>query len=216
VVKAVNGIINMAGPNGEGIDLGIAEYVRNGPFQPGQRPNGPIAMTMPYQATLAQKFVMFQQQALAAAGHSTDRISMISATPVPLGNIAQCGIFLWSDTNAQSVSDIEMRFCALPMDTNGIYKLVWLVAVIPAPLAAQERATAEAVLSSYKPSPATLKLLLQPASPSAPPVGVVMPGVDPAMRSGEYEEQSSDRTQTCFDEGVIEQLPEWQLPPYCR
>jgi hypothetical protein len=41
-------------------------------------------------------------------------------------------------------------------------------ATIPASLAAQERATAEAVLASYKLSAESLKLILNPTSPPMP------------------------------------------------
>jgi len=216
VTKAVNGIIQMSGPKGEGINLGIAEYARNGAFQPNQKPSGFIAITMPYQSTLTQKVEAIFQQAIATGSDPTARISLTSAKPIPLGNIAQCGNFLGNQTNAKGPADWEMRFCSLPMDSNGIYKLVWLVAVIPVSLVNQDRATAEAVLNSYRPSPATLKLLLQPSTPPRPPMNVVVPGGGPGMSPGEYAEHSADQNSTCFDEGVLRQEPEWQLPPYCR
>jgi hypothetical protein len=216
VTKAQYGVIQMSGPNGESISLGNTIFARNGPYQPGQKANGLISITMPNQATLAQKYAVVWQQAAAAAGDSTERVSVSSATPVPLGSIAQCGIFLGTQTNAKGASNFESRFCSLPMDTNGVYKLFWMTASIPASLAAQERATAEAVLSSYRPSLATLKAILQPSTPPLPPMGVAAPGGGPAMSSTEYAEQMADESSTCMDEGVIRQVPENQLPPYCR
>ena len=216
VTKAEYGIIQMSGPKGESISLGNTLFIQNGPFQPGQKANGLISMTIPNQATLAQKYAIVWQQAAAAAGDPTERVSVTSATPVPLGNIAQCGIFLGTQTNAKGASNFESRFCSLPMDTNGVYKLFWMTAVIPASLATQERATAEAVLSSYRPSLASLKAILQPATPPLPPMSVAAPGGGPAESSTAYAEQMADESSTCMDEGVIRQEPEWQLPPYCR
>ena len=216
VTKAQYGIIQMSGPNGEAISLGNTIFVRNGPYQPGQQASGLISMTLPNQATITQKVEAVWQQAAAAAGDPTEHVSVSSATPVPLGNIAQCGIFLGSETNAKGASSWEMRFCSMPMDTNGIYKFFWLDAVIPASIAAQERTTAEAVLSSYRPSPATLLALLKPETPPLPPMGVTVPGGGPGMSSTEYAEQQAQETSNCMDEGVIREEPEWQLPPYCR
>lgn len=215
VTKGVNGVIQMSGPQGEMISLGNGIFVKNGPYQPGQRASGIISMTMPNQATLAQKFAMIWQQAAAAAGDPSLRVNILSSTPIPLGQIAQCATFLGSQTNAKGSSNFESRFCSLPVDSNGIFKLFWMSATIPSSLAAQERATAEAVLSSYTLSPATLKLLLQPTTPPLPPpsaVGVAAGG----MSSATYAAQMADETSTCMDEAVIREEPEWKLPAYCR
>ncbi len=216
VTKALNGVIQMSGPNGEAISLGNGLFVKNGAFQLGQKASGLISMTMPNQATLPQKYAMVWQQAAAAAGDPTERVNVTSATPVPLGKLAQCGIFLGNATNAKGASNFESRFCSLPMDTNGIYKLFWMNASIPASLATQERATAEAVLASYKPSAASLKLILQPATPPLPPMGVGAGAGGGGMSSTMYAEQMADQSSTCMDEAVIREVPERLLPPYCR
>jgi hypothetical protein len=213
VTKGENGVIQMSGPQGEAISLGNCLFVMNGPFKLGQMSNGPIQMMMPYHAPLAQKYAMLWQQSSAQAGDPTAQVSIVSATPIPLGNVAQCGIFLGKLTNAKGASNFESRFCALPMDTNGVFKLFWLNASIPVALAAEERATAEAVLASYKPSLASLKLLLAPATPPMAPPSVPGGG---GMPSAEYAERTADQTSTCMDLGVIREEPEWQLPPYCR
>jgi hypothetical protein len=210
VTKGANGVIQMSGPQGEEISLGNGVYVRNGPFQLGQKASGNIAMTMPYQATLVQKYAMLWQQAAAQAGDPTLQVSLSSATPVPLGNVAQCGIFLGSKTDAKGSSKFESRFCSLAMDSNGIFKLFWMNADIPAAVAAQERATAEAVLASYKPSQDSLKLILMPATPPLPPPG--SGGESSAM----YAARMANESSTCMDEAVIREVPERLLPPYCR
>jgi len=69
---------------------------------------------------------------------------------------------------------------------------------------AQKRATAEAVLASYAPSAASLKLIPQPATPPmAPPRASGMGG-------------AANETSTCIDLGVIREEPESRLPSYCR
>jgi hypothetical protein len=210
----------MSGPQGEAISLGNGLFVMNGPFKLGQMANGPIQMTMPYQAPLAQKYAMVWQQASAQAGDPTAQVSIVSATPISLGNVAQCGIFLGKLTNAKGASNFETRFCSLPMDTNGVFKLFWMNASIPVALAAKERATAEAVLKSYKPSASSLKELLKPATPPmAPPSAPRMAGGGGGgggESSAQYAERTADQTSTCMDLGVIREEPERLLPSYCR
>jgi len=216
VTKATNAEIQMSGPNGEAISLGNTLLVLNGTYQPGRQVSGPISMTIPNQATLAQKVEAVWQQAAAASGDPSARVTVSSATPVPLGNIAQCGIFLGSVTTAKGPQNFETRFCSLPMDTNSVYKLFYMNATIPASLAAQERATAEAVLSSYRPSVASLEALLRPSTAPLPPMGWAPPAGGPGDGSTTYGEQMAQESANCMDEGVIRGEPEWQLPPYCR
>ena len=102
------------------------------------------------------------------------------------------------------------------MDTNGIFKLFWMNATIPTSLATQERATAEAVLASYKPSAASLKLILQPATPPLPAPSMGSAAGGAGMSSAMYAERMADQSSTCMDEGVIREEPEWKLPAYCR
>lgn len=215
VTKGEYGVIQMSGPQGEAISLGNGVFAKDGPFQPGQKLPAPLSLSMPYQATLAQKYAMIWKAAALAAGDPSEQVSIISSTPVPLGNVAQCGIFLGSQTNKQGASKFESRFCSLPMDTNGIFKLFWMNATIPAALAAQERATAEAVLSSYKPSPASLKLILQPATPPMPPPRAVGGGAV-GESSGAYAARMADQSSTCMDLAVIREVPENKLPSYCQ
>jgi hypothetical protein len=216
VTKGEFGVIQMSGPQGEAISLVNGVFVKNGPFQLGQKAMGPISMTMPYQATLAQKYAMIWQQAAAAAGDSSEKVNMISATPIPLGNLAQCATFLGTQTNAKGASNFESKFCCLPMDTNGVFKLFWMNATIPAAQAAQERATAEAVLASYKLSADSLKIMLKPATPPMPAPSGGGAGGGGGESSAMYAERMADETSTCMDEGVIRETPERLLPAYCR
>ena len=216
VTKGSHGVIQMSGPQGEQISLGNGVFVRDGAFQVGQRPNGLISMSMPYAAPLNQKYVMLWQQAAAAAGQQP-RVRLISATPIPLAkNIAECAVYLGASTTAEGTDDFESRFCSLPPDPNGIFKLFWMNASVPAALAHQERATAEAVLSSYKLAPATLKLLFKPLTQALPPPSALGGGGGGGMSSAMYGERMEDQTSTCMDEGVIREEPERKLPSYCH
>jgi hypothetical protein len=212
VTKGAKAVIQMSGPQGESISLGNTVYVRNGAFQAGQQANDLISMSMPYQATLNQKYVMLWQQAASISGQPQPQVNFISATPLPIATtIAECAIYLGTRTTAQGSSKFESRFCSLPMDSGGIFKLFWMNADIPAALAAQERATAEAVLASYKLAPATLNALFQPLTPvvRAPAGGGGgMPSIP-----GQVAE---DHTSECMDLSVIREVPERRLPSYCH
>jgi hypothetical protein len=158
---------------------------------------------------------MIWQQAAATSGQLQPQVKFISATPIPLAkNIAECAVYLGTMTTAQGTNDFESRFCSLPPDPNGIFKLFWMNASIPAALAAQERATAEAVLSSYKLAPATLKILFKPLTQAIPPPTSTGVGGG-AMSSTMYGERMADETANCMDEGVIREEPERDLPSHC-
>jgi hypothetical protein len=214
VTKGSNAVIQMSGPQGESISLGNGVYVRNGAFQVGQKANGLISMSMPYQSMLNQKYVMLWQQSAASAGQPQPQITFISATPMPVAKtIAECAVYLGTLTTTKGTSKFESRFCSLPVDSGGIFKLFWMNADIPEALAAQERATAEAVMASYTVSPAALKLLFQPLTPMKI---ALPPGGAGGMSSAQYAEKMADQTSNCMDLGVIREEPERLLPSYCH
>jgi hypothetical protein len=212
VTKGEFGVIQMSGPNDESISLGNGLYVQNGPFQAGQKPNGLIAMKMPVAAPLQQKYVMLWQQAVASAGGPDPKVQILSATPIPVGKIGQCGVFLGTMTGPKlGPEKFETRFCSLAADTNGFFKLFYVNASLPDKVAMQERATAEAVLSSYKPSIDSLKLILKPMTPPQPP-----PVLPAGMSSALWADQSATQSANCMDLGVLREEPEWKLPSYCN
>jgi hypothetical protein len=210
VTKGANAVIQMSGPQGEAISLGNGVFVRNGQFQAGQQGSGLISMSMPYQATLNQKYVMLWQQAAAVSGQPQPQVTFISSTPIPIAkNIAECAIYLGTKTTAQGTSKFESRFCSLPLDSGGIFKLFWLNADLPSAVAAQERATAEAVLASYKLAPATVKTLFQPLTPV-----VIAPSGGGG--GGMPIAPMADHSAECMDLSVIREIPDWRLPSYCH
>jgi hypothetical protein len=211
VTRAAQAEIQMSGPNGEAASLGNTLLIHSAPYRAGQNP-----MTIPNQATLTQKLEAVWQEAAIASGFPGARVSVSSAKPVPLGKIAQCGIFLGSETTAQGPQNFETRFCSLPADSNGVYKLFWMNATIPVSLAAQERATAEAVLSSYRPSMASLTAILRPSTPPMPPMGWVVPAGYSGDSSTVYGEIMAQQSSDCMDEGVLREEPEEDLPSYCQ
>jgi hypothetical protein len=214
VTKGSNAVIQMSGPQGESISLGNGMFVRNGAFQAGQKANGLVSMSMPYQATLNQKYVMLWQQGAAISGQPQPQVNFISATPIPIAKaIAECAIYLGTKTTAQGTTKFESRFCSLPLDSGGIFKLFYMNADIPDALAAQERATAEAVFASYTVAPAALKLLFQPLTPVKI---AVPPGGGTGMSSTQYGEKMANQTANCMDLGVIREEPERTLPSYCH
>ncbi len=222
VTNGQRGVITMAGPQGEQIGLGAGIIVRNGAFKAGASGPAPVNAIMPNQATLPQKLMMVFAQASAQQGGAAPQVNIISATPIGISpQIAQCGTFLGTMTTQQGASKFETQFCSMAMDSNGFYKLIWKMATIPSALAAQERATAEAVLHSYKIAPASLKVLLQPLTPKmqapAPRATGGSSGGVGAIESATLHAQiSSDQQFNCMDLGVIREVPERQLPSYCR
>jgi hypothetical protein len=209
VTKGANVVIQMSGPQGESISLGNGVFVRNGAFQAGQKASGLISMSMPYQATLNQKYVMLWQQASATSGQPAPQVNIISATPLPIAKaLAECATYLGTMTKSEGTIKFESRFCSLPLDSGGIFKLFWMTAFIPEALAPQERATAEAVFASYQISPASLKILFQPLTP------VVR--VPPGGGGGMPIAPMADHTSECMDLSVIREVPDRLLPSYCR
>jgi hypothetical protein len=222
ITNAQNGVITMAGPQGEQIGLGAGIIVRNGNFQAGASGPPPVNAIMPNNATLPQKLMMVFAQAAAQAGQPAPQVNILSATPIGISaQIAQCGVFLGTTTTQQGASKFEAQFCSLVMDSNGFYKLVWKMATIPSALATQERATAEAVLHSYKIAPASLKVLLQPLTqkvqaPAPRPTGGSSGGVGAIQAATLRAQITSEQSFNCMDLGVIREVPERQLPSYCR
>ncbi|MES1199930.1 MAG: hypothetical protein ABUS57_00560 [Pseudomonadota bacterium] len=216
VTQARNGVIMMSGPHGEQIGLGEGIFVRDSAAQARRASNVQVRATMPYGASLAQKFAMLWQQASAANGMPAPQVSIISSRPIQIAPaIGECGVFLGTMTAATGTAKFETQFCSLRPDSAGIFKLIWNNAQVPEALATQERAIVEAVLHSYRPSRATLQLIMQPATPQAPPPGPNV-AVGGGMSSAYWGAIGADHSAECMDLGVIREVPEWRLPPYCR
>ncbi|MGA2097993.1 MAG: hypothetical protein ABSH39_16960 [Candidatus Acidiferrum sp.] len=219
VIQGAKTVIQIKGPNGEAINLGIGTYVKDGPFQAKVQGNPPVTMAMPSSAPLQQKFLMMWQ-ALTTGGPHPPNVQILSATAVPIAKtIADCGRFIGTLDGLNGPVTFETVFCTLPVDSAGIFKLVLIDAEVPSSLAKQERATAEAVLASYRVDPAALRQMLMPYTQPPPPAG--SGSSDPAvlralLQRNRENQRMIDQQFQCYEAGVMREEPEWRLPPYCH
>jgi hypothetical protein len=202
-------VINITGPQGELITLGRTFVARNAAFQAGQKGAGGADLSMPYSASLEQKFTMIWDQGTALAGQTSGQITFNSATPIQMPQaLGQCGRFVASTTLQGSAIKLMGAFCSLPLDSGGTFKNIMLLAQAPADIAAQDAPIASAVFSSYKVPVQMLQKKLAPFSlppmPAGGGVGGILPGI-----------QASNTFATCFDESVIRQYGPNQLPQEC-
>lgn len=223
VVKQGETVIDATGPNGEDLSLGNTYIARNAPYTAGKVQG--VDLNIPYQDNLEQKFTLIFQHSAGLAGSALPTITFISATPVqapaPFG---QCALFLGSMTSAGDSSgpvNFESAFCSLPMDVAGTYKNIFKYGQVPAKLAAQERATIEAVLASY--SIPTTWLQRKLALNVTAPVGMAgsastastMAQVNAINAETMKMMQGADTSANCADQAIRE-TPLWRLPPACR
>lgn len=213
VTKGGDTVVVMTGPNKETIFLGTTAVVRNGPFQPGQRLGGGLDMSMPNAASLPQKLTMIMQNNDALNGTGPLQMNITSATPVPVpAALGQCGRFAASVSDARGPMTVGVLMCSLPIDSGGIYKVIFKLASAPPSVATQEHATAAAVFASYRIPAQMLQRKLAPhtAAPVMPAGGMVMPA--PVGGIG----LPSDPTNSdCMDLIVIRETPRYQLPRHC-
>lgn len=216
MIQGADTVIVMDGPQNERIFLGKTFIARNGAFQLGQRPVGGVDLTMPYGASLAQKFSMLVAFS-SSAGGTPSQLKIISAAPIQVPAIlGQCGRFIADGTSANGPVKIEALLCSLPIDSGGVYKNIFKLAQAPATIAAQERATAEAVFASYRVPQPLLRGKLAPFTP-LPMARPGMGGV-PGSVPGGVVPSSPDAATTmanCFDLTVLRDTPRRDLPPEC-
>ncbi|HMD39685.1 MAG TPA: hypothetical protein VKH15_10410 [Candidatus Acidoferrum sp.] len=219
VIQGAKTVIQIRGPNGEAINLGIGAYVKDGPFQAKMQGSPPVTMAMPSSATLQQKFLMLWQ-ALTTGGPHSANVQILSAAAIPIAKtIADCGKFIGTLDGLNGPVTFETVFCTLPVDAGGIFKLVLIDAEVPSSLAKQERATAEAVLASYRVDPAALRQMLMPYNSPPAPAGSGSSDPD-ALRAqlqrNRNQQRMIDQQFQCYEAGVMREEPEWRLPPYCH
>ncbi len=142
-------VITMTGPQKEIISLGNTVVAKNAASAPGQQLANGINMSMPYSATLAQKFTMILQQSAAASGKSAPQVTIDSTTPLQLpAAIGECGRIVADVTGDQGATKVMAIFCSLPVDSGGTYKNIMLLAQAFVATAAQDAATAQAVFQA--------------------------------------------------------------------
>ena len=213
VTQGEQTVIEMTGPQGETIYLGNTAVVRNAAFQPGQRSSGGIDLSMPYSASIAQKFTMLLQNNAAVGGEATPQLNITSATPLAVpAALGQCGRIVAGNTGQKGPMKIAALLCSLPLDSGGTYKVIFKLAQAPAAVAAQDVALAAAVFASYQIPPAMLQRKLAPNTPA--PIQLSSPGAVglPSSGGGGIGDTTSAE---CFDLVVLRETPNNQLPRKC-
>jgi hypothetical protein len=210
-------VIDVKGPQGESIVLGNTFIARNAPYQPGKVAG--VDLDMPYQANLGQKFVLIFQHSAGLSGKTPPQITFASALPVPAPPaFGQCGRFLGSITGDSGPVKFEGVMCSLPLDAGGTYKNIFKYVQVPANLAAQERATLEAVMASYS---IPLPMLMRKLAPNIAPPPRVSGGAADANAADTINSvtrnqmRGSDISSECFSLVNLRETPIYQLPPEC-
>jgi len=217
-------VIVMEGPNGDTISLGNTLIAKNAAYTPGKVAGADLAM--PYTANLQQKFVMIFQHASSVTGGPMPQVTFAQATPLKApAQFGECGLFLGKMATADGsvAKNFEAGFCSLPVDSAGIYKNIVKIGEASIAVAAQDRATIEAVLASYQIPMAWLNLKLAPytaVASSAP--GALSPpgGAATAAETAAYIKAMNDN-QRAIDIGAqctalgLTDMPMYRMPAAC-
>ena len=212
-------VIKMSGPEGETVSLGNTVVARNAPFQLGEHSAGGIDMSMPYSATLAQKFSMIFEQSAAAAGKTVPQITVDSTTALQLpASIGECGRIVADVTGQNGATKVLAVFCSLPVDSGGTYKNIMLLAQAFVATAAQVAPTAQAIFQSYRIPTAWLEKKLAPFTAPPPAAVTAAPTAAAAAainRSTLAGLAGADNSASCFDLSVLRETPTYELPRSC-
>jgi hypothetical protein len=174
VLSAANGVIQASGPQGESASLGTTLQVHNGPLQ-----LSAASLDLPNQDSLPQKLnamVVLGKQDPAVPSTGQVQNTLISQAPISVpATVGQCGRFLFSSARQGSAStDSEAVFCSTPVNSAGVYNLIYVGVTVPAAQAQQERPALEALLSSFTVTKAAMQSKLTVAA--AAPTGAAAPG----------------------------------------
>ncbi len=211
VTKGGDTIVVMTGTRGETIFLGDTIVARNAAFILGQRSDNDIDISMPYSASLTQKFTMMIEQGVALGGGQPPQLKITSSTPIAMPPaLGQCGRFIADGSSVVGPIRVMASVCSLPLDSGGTYKNIMLLAQAPIVIAAEDAPIAQAVFASYRVPAAMLQRKLAPFT--APPVVASTGGARmPAIPPGAFGVDTSQ----CFDLVVIRETPKNQLPVSC-
>jgi len=227
VVRGQQTAIAMTGPGGVSLTLGATFIAKNAPFQLGQKGSNGIDLTMPYSATLAQKFGMIVEQGAAIGGTPISQFAVASTTPLQLPpTLGQCSRFIAGYSASKGPMKIMAVFCSLPLDPGGDYKNIMLYAEAPSTTAAQVAPVAQSVFQSYRIPTDWLQRKLAPVNGPAP--GAATGGTNSAattamnnaraaaiMQSTTIGVIGANNSANCFDLGVLRQTPTYELPRSC-
>ena len=207
-------MIQMTGPEGETVSLGNTVIAKDGAFQLGVHSENGVDLSMPYSATLEQKFTMILQQGAALANKVTPQVTIDSMTPLPLPEAAgHCGRIIADVAGHSTATKVMAVFCSLPVDSGGTYKNIMMVAQAFAATAAQAAPAAQAIFESYRIPTAWLEKKLAPFT--APPAAVTSAAATASNRSTMASTAEADNSVNCFDLSVLRQTPTYDLPRRC-
>jgi hypothetical protein len=220
VTSGVQTVIQMTGPGGETVSLGNTVIAKNAAFQLGEHAAGGIDLSMPYSATLGQKFTMILQQSAAAAGKGAPQVTIDSTTPLQLpAAIGQCGRIVADVTGQLGATKVMAVFCSLPVDSGGTYKNIMLLAQAFVATAAQAAPAAQAIFQSYRIPSSWLERKLAPftAPPAASAANAAATAAAAAAinRSTMIGIAGANNSANCFDLSVLRETPTYQLPRSC-
>jgi hypothetical protein len=212
VTSGAQTLIQMTGPQGESVALGTTVVAKNAAFQLVQSPANGIDLSMPYDATLAQKFTMILEKGAAAAGKPAPQITIDSST------VGQCGRFVADASSPQGPMKFLAVFCSLPLDSGGTYKNVMLFAQAPAASAAQAAPVAQAIFQSYRIPAMWLEKKLAPftAPPPAAATAAATTAAAAAINKATMQGLAgANNSANCFDLSVLRETPTYDLPRSC-
>jgi hypothetical protein len=219
VTSGAQTVIKMTGPEGETVSLGNTVVAKNAPFQLGEHATGGIDLSMPYSATLPEKFTMILQQSAASSGKNVSQVMINSTTPLQLpATIGDCGRIVAEVTGQNGDTKVMAVFCSLPVDSGGTYKNIMLLGQAFATNAAQAAPTAQAIFQSYRIPTDWLQKKLAPFT--APPPAAATAAVTAAEaaainRSTMLGIAGANNSANCFDLTVLRETPTYDLPRSC-
>jgi hypothetical protein len=218
VTSGVQTMIKMTGPGGETVSLGNTLVAKDAAFQLGVRSENGVDLSMPYSATLEQKFTMILQQSAALSGKVTPQVTIDSVTPLQLpAAIGQCGRIIADVAGQSTATKVMAVFCSLPLDSGGTYKNIMLLAQAFVATAAQAAPAAQAIFQSYRIPTVWLQKKLAPFT--APPAAVTAAATAAAAaainRSTMLGTAEVDNSANCFDLSVLRETPTYELPRSC-
>jgi hypothetical protein len=204
LAKGLNGFVYVKGPNGEKINLGVIVLAKNGPSE-SANPGGEVAFSLPYSASLKDKFTTILLKGAEKMGSPTPQITFASQSPTKL---PMCARFLGGWTAGEQSQKFVAVICSLKPDYLGLYKNIVFMAQVPSNLATKDRPVVGQIVESYRVTPAMFKKMLAAYTP-LPPAGA-SGGAMPVMAP--YQDPTNS---DCFDYNVIRESPPWEVPMHC-
>lgn len=220
VIRGDNTVIEMTGPQGENVSLGVTAITQNAASPGGKPLASGISFVMPYATDMQSKFVRIFQFASESSHQAAPQFTFAAASPLRVAPVlGQCARFLGGVSEASKPpANFESAMCSFPPDFVGVSKNVLLYAQVPTSLVPQERSLVESVLKSYRIPQQWLAKKLAPfyATPKVRmPAAAGNAAAASIMGSVWAQEGAADTAADCFDYSVLRETPTYQLPAKC-